>query len=340
MSANNAPLALTYNGQKVVFNSAKSVLDNLLNAGISVPYSCKSGICQSCLLQCKSGQLDLDTHAGLKQALVDLGYFKACCAFASTDLVVSGGEPKDYLGEAVVTEKRMLSDRVCEIFLEPATSLYYHAGQFINLRRADGETRSYSLASLPAAQGPLEIHVQRMQNGILSNWLVDEVEVGDHLQIQGPYGECYYRPLDNLQAMLLVANESGLAPALGIVRDAINSGFKGEIYLFHGSKKPSGLYLHQALHNLAKVTDNLFYQGVLTCSQPCDSQYQLADLLPFSFKHFPDLRDFSVYLCGDKDLVEQGQTLALSLGAHHKRIYRDPFCFRELRKTKRRNHAA
>lgn len=340
MSANNSSLQLTYNGFVVPFNSAKSVLDNLLAAGIKVPYSCKSGVCQSCLLQCKSGQLDLDTHAGLKQALVDLGYFKACCAFSSADLVISSGEPKDYLSEAVVTEKRMLSDSVCEIFLEPATALYYHAGQFINLRRSDGETRSYSLASLPAAQGPLEIHVQRMQNGLLSNWLVDQVDVGDHLQIQGPYGECYYRPLENEQAMLLIANESGLAPALGIVRDALNSGFKGEIYLFHGSKSPSGLYLHQALQNLAKVTDNLFYQGILTSSQPHDSHYHLADLLPHSFKHFPDLRDFSVYLCGDKAMVEQGQAMALSLGAHHKRVYRDPFCFRELRKSKRRSYAA
>jgi hypothetical protein len=88
----------------------------------------------------------------------------------------------------VVAEKTALADDVCQLRIESATSLYYHAGQFINLRRADGLTRSYSLASLPMEDGFLELHVKRMPGGAMSQWIHDELAVGDELELQGPHG--------------------------------------------------------------------------------------------------------------------------------------------------------
>ena len=46
--------------------------------------------------------------------------------------------------------------------------------------------RSYSLASPPGA--PLEITVERLVDGELSAWLVDEARPGDALDLRGPVG--------------------------------------------------------------------------------------------------------------------------------------------------------
>jgi ferredoxin-NADP reductase len=66
---------------------------------------------------------------------------------------------EDLFSPAVVHDIEYLSPDICRIFLEPATPLYYRAGQFMNIRREDGLTRSYSLASVPSLDNRLEYHV-------------------------------------------------------------------------------------------------------------------------------------------------------------------------------------
>ena len=53
----------------------------------------------------------------------------------------------------------------------------------MNLRREDGLSRSYSLASVPSLSNLLEFHIKRLNHGKMSSWLFDGLKVGDHLGI-------------------------------------------------------------------------------------------------------------------------------------------------------------
>jgi ferredoxin-NADP reductase len=53
----------------------------------------------------------------------------------------------------------------------------------MNLRREDGLARSYSLASVPSQDTWLEFHIKRLENGEMSNCLMDVLKPGEHLGI-------------------------------------------------------------------------------------------------------------------------------------------------------------
>ena len=66
------------------------------------------------------------------------------------------------------------------------------AGQhvIIRLTAPDGYTaqRSYSVASAPDGSDQLELTVERLEDGEVSSFLHDVVEVGDELEVRGPLG--------------------------------------------------------------------------------------------------------------------------------------------------------
>ena len=139
---------LNYQGSSINTREGETILDALLRQGISIPFSCRNGICHVCMQHCVKGSIPHAAQHGLRQELRDQGYFMACKCIPLEDMEIE--PPTELYTPTLVHSKEMLSQEVCRLLLEPTASLVYQAGQFINLRRRDGITRSYSLSSLPA----------------------------------------------------------------------------------------------------------------------------------------------------------------------------------------------
>ena len=96
----------------------------------------------------------------------------------------------------------------------------HRAGQHVDVRLTaeDGyqAQRSYSIASPPGA--PLELTVERLPDGELSAWLVDEARPGDALDLRGPIGGYFVWEPSRGGPLLLVAGGSGLVPLMSIER--------------------------------------------------------------------------------------------------------------------------
>ncbi len=312
-----------------------SLLDTLLDAKLAIPYSCKTGVCHSCLIRCLKGKVPKASQLGLKDTLLALNYVKACCCFPLGNMTLSLAKDAELFGRAVVVTKRNISKQICIFQLEPSTPLYYRAGQFINLRRSDGLTRSYSLASIPAHQGPLEIHVQRMKKGEMSNWLLDSVREGDEFDIQGPFGECFFTNFSDDESILMIGTGTGLAPLLGIIRDALDSGYKGSIHLYHGSSGDLGLYCHRELSSMVESFPNITYYPCISGGQVPEGSYITGRASDIAFNQHQDLSDFRVYLCGNPDMVKEAQLKAFLNGAEMQHIYVDPFSYKDNRTQSR-----
>jgi len=163
----------------------------------------------------------------------------------------------------MMVDKQPLSPPVMRLRLETDHHLDYRVGQYITLWR-DGTTgRSGSLASLPGKDSRLELHVARIDGGMLSTWIHDDLQVGDSLDIQGAMGDCFYLPGNGEQPLLPVGIGTGLAPLYGIVRDALRNGHSGAIHLFHGARNSDYLYCHAELTELSTKYDNLHYHPSL-----------------------------------------------------------------------------
>jgi NAD(P)H-flavin reductase len=326
--------AIAFDGATYDCGDGETILDALLRQGVEIPHSCKLGVCLSCLLKAGPGQVPAAAQDGLRSTLREQGYFLACQCQPDGTLSVFRGDESDVFGRAKVVEIERLAPRVCRVTIEPATPLYYRAGQFVNLRRDDGLTRSYSLASVPRLDAHLELHVKRLPDGQMSNWIFDGLAPGDSLDIQGPNGACYYLPGRPDQGLLLIGNGTGLAPLIGIARDALNDGHAGPIRLYHGTREEEGLYLRGTLEDLAVQHENFEYVPCLSES-PVAVGCRPGRAESVAFSDHVELEGWRVFLCGYPPMVHSAKKLAYLAGAALDDILTDPFELRELRQTPR-----
>jgi len=317
---------ISYQGRAVSLQPGLSVLDALLRSGHAIPHSCRTGVCQSCLMQATAGTPPEAAQAGLRETLRAQGYFLACrchpCAKLEVRLPGSGA----HRIRAAVTRREPLAPGVLRIDLRPASDFAYRAGQYITLWKDRQTARSYSLASVPT-QGPdLELHIRHVPGGQVSRWAHERLKVGDRVWIQGPVGECFYVPGHTRRRLLLAGTGTGLAPLYGILRDALAHGHSRAIHLFHGARNPDGLYLAQTLTALTQVHTNLRYHPcVLDPGRHPRADTPVGPLPRQVLRTLPDLSDWRVYLCGDAEFVKNLRKQAFLAGAGIDDIHADAF---------------
>lgn len=315
---------ITYQGQRYECAEAETVLDCLARHGVSYPSSCKSGICQTCMMFAVEGEPPAKSKEGLKEALKIQNYFLACSCQPDSDMVVA--DPDSGVTQQVVSRvvrKELLNHDILRLHLAPEDEFSYRPGQFIHMKRQDGLIRSYSVASLPDKDNDIELHIRKLQNGNMTTWVHESLGVGDTIEIAGPGGECIYLDSNPEQAILLAGTGSGLAPLWGILRDALQQGHKGDVHLFHGSYTAAGLYLMDELKDLAAQYNNFYYTPCVNTDAPRGMTQGRIDEVIFS--DYPDMKGRRIYLCGHPDMVQGIKKKSFLAGANLKDIHSDPF---------------
>jgi ferredoxin-NADP reductase len=93
-------------------------------------------------------------------------------------------------GEVIATHQEKA--RAKSITLKVRDWTGHRPGQHVDIRltAADGyqAARSYSIASAPEDAARLTFTVERLDGGKVSPYLVDELRVGDELELRGPIG--------------------------------------------------------------------------------------------------------------------------------------------------------
>ena len=111
--------------------------------------------------------------------------------------------------------------RAKSIVLELPAWPGHRAGQHVDVRLTapDGyqAQRSYSIASAPE-DGQLVLTVERLDDGEVSPYLVDELRPGDELELRGPIGGYFVWETSLTGSVLLVAGGSGIVPFRSMLR--------------------------------------------------------------------------------------------------------------------------
>ena len=114
----------------------------------------------------------------------------------------------------------------------------HRAGQHLDVRLTaeDGyqAERSYSIASAPGE--PLAITVERLEDGEVSPYLVDEVRDGDVFEVRGPIGGYFVWDGDEPEPVLLVAGGSGVVPLAAMARQRARAGSTAPMRLLYSSR--------------------------------------------------------------------------------------------------------
>ncbi len=315
---------IAYQGKRFALHEGETALDALLRNGVEVAYGCRSGICRGCMMRASSGTVPEAAQVGLRAIERRRGMLLTCLCRPTGELEL------EELGVAGTTAARIiehtpLSDSVVRIRLAPAQPIRYEAGQYLALRRSDGLTRSYSLASR-ASEPWLELHVRRVPDGRMSRWLFDEARPGDELALRGPYGQCCYVGEELDAPLLLIAVGTGLAPLWGVVREALAAAHRGPITLVQAAAEPAGLYMRAELEALARAHPQLRLRSCVLRGATGELEQGSVDALAAAqLRESAQASGHLAFVCGDADIVQRVRRELFLAGLSIRRIFADAF---------------
>jgi len=181
----------------------------------------------------------------------------------NTTNLLDGGKSINMVLDVAKVET-LTSDAVAVTFELPAgEKLEYKAGQYITVSKLlDGQqqTRCYSLCNSPN-KGELKIGVRHTFNGAMSGFINKELEQGDELIVQGPFGDFAYPSVDNTQnieALVLVAGGSGITPILSIMQTALDDNSSIPVHLVYTSRSKESIMFFEQIEQLkARYSERL-----------------------------------------------------------------------------------
>jgi ferredoxin-NADP reductase len=195
----------------------------------------------------------------------------------------------------------------------------YLSGQHVDVRLTadDGYTaqRSFSLASSDDA-GRFELTVQRVPGGEVSPYFVDDMQVGDQIEVRGPIGGWFaWRP-EWSDPVLLIAGGSGVVPLMAMVRERDRTGSRVPFRLVYSVRSPDEAIYADELATQSSSSDALTVEWVYTRSAPQGwerppSRLDESDLSDLSWAARSTPR---CYVCGPTGFVEAASRLLLTLG--------------------------
>lgn len=202
-------------------------------------------------------------------------------------------------------------------------------GQFLNLIfRINGQDvlRSYSVSSSAHRAERLTITVKRVENGLVSNWLFDNLKVGDEVVSLGAAGVFSCGTAQGGPLLLLTAG-SGITPAAAMLRSMIDSGLDRDLVLLHFATERDESIFHDEMAHWARNLPRARIIPVMTRPAPLSGWVGASGRLsePLLAGLVPDVATRHVFCCGPAGFMETARTIARAVGVSDDRFITESF---------------
>lgn len=304
------------------FEAAEGLLlDAMLASGLSVPFSCRRGACGSCKVKVVAGQYRAkqrsdDTPPPCYPLAAN--EMLLCQSHACSDMRLeipgwSVDTPTLQIS-AHVLSKRALSVDITELVLQPTQPLEVRAGQYLRFCLANGDSRCFSIANLPAQdQGRLVFHIRTLSGGLFTAGTLPSLQVGDALQLEGPVGACTWQH-EGERPVVLFATGTGYAGIKPLLLTALSG--TAQVTLYWGGSAQADFYDSAFLDQASQAHPRFRWHRVLS-AQARVQQVALTHAHPWA--------DTQVYACGNPAMISQARALCLAAGVQAHRFVAEAF---------------
>ena len=202
------------------------------------------------------------------------------------------------------------------------------AGQYIALFLEVGgirTSRPYSISSQPNQVGYYDITIRRVENGLVSNYLLDEVKRGDTLISSGPAGNFYFNPLIHKKTTVCIAGGSGITPFMSMIREIIECGLDRTVYLFYGSKTTEDIIFGDEITRLADKFENIRFVPVV--EEPAKEYLGACGFITRKVLRevLENIDDKSFFICGPQGLYDFCLPQVEELGVPRRKIKQEMY---------------
>ncbi|MBA2509735.1 MAG: 2Fe-2S iron-sulfur cluster binding domain-containing protein [Nocardioidaceae bacterium] len=327
-------------GIEIEVDEDTNVLRAAAEQGITLMHGCKEGQCSSCksfVLDGEDPELDKYSTFALPDSEKDEGYTLLCRAHVYEDTTIellnydeemirSGHPIQEAVAEVVANESVTHDMRHLVLKLVEPQDIEYWPGQYVDIAIPDTDaSRSFSMANTTSKEsGQLEFVIKIYPDGKFSNFLDTKVEVGDRLDLVGPFGVFTLRERDS--DIVFVGGGAGMAPILCLLRTLAASGSTRKVTFYYGARTKSDLCFEEELNGLSESLPSFRYVPAL--SEPADDDEwdgEVGIITEVVKEQESDLSEADAYVCGPPPMVEAAIVVLSGLAASDKHIYYDKF---------------
>lgn len=170
---------------------------------------------------------------------------------------------------SLVIEKVVQNTPTCStlVFKKPRfKKIFYHSGQYLLLKIPINQKiyyRAYSISSSPSIQENLQITIKRVPNGIVSNYILDELCVGDIIEVISIKGN-FKVNFNNLpKEIYFWAGGSGITPIYSMICELLN---KSSVSI-------------NLIYSSSTLNEVIFFNELLSFSKEFSSRFKLFILI-------------------------------------------------------------
>ena len=326
-------------GIEIEIDEDQNILRGAAEQGIMLMHGCKEGQCAACKSFVLEGE-DIEHDRYSTFALPDYekeeGYTLLCRAHVYEDVTIellnydeemirSGLPIQQGVAEVVANDPVTHDMRHLVLKLIEPSEIKFFPGQYMDLTIPETDTvRSFSMANTTSRDGgQLEFVIKVYPDGQFSHFLDKKVQIGDRLDLTGPFGVFTLREGDN--DLVFVGGGAGMAPILSLLRSMAERGLERKATFFYGARTARDLCFEDELRDLEQRLPNFTYVPALSEGSDDDWDGETGLITDVVKRHADNLAGAHAYVCGPPPMVEAAVPLLAQLGVEEKRVYYDKF---------------
>jgi propane monooxygenase reductase subunit len=328
-------------GIEIEVDESQTILRAAAEQGVQLMHGCKEGQCAACKSFVLEGEdIELDSYStfALPDYEKEEGSTLLCRAHAYEDLVIelinydeeiirSGLPLRKGVAEVVSNEPVTHDMRHLVLKLIEPDEIKFFPGQYLDISvPGTDEHRSFSMANTPDREGGLfEFVIKVYPDGLFSSFLDNTLQVGDRLELTGPFGVFTLRDAPD-KDIVFVGGGAGLAPILALLRSMAERGIDRKGVFYYGARTARDLCFVDEIKALEEKLPN--FRFVPALSEPVEGEQwsgEIGFVTDVLKRQETDLKKAHAYLCGPPPMVEAAMPLLAQLGVPEKHIYYDKF---------------
>ena len=324
-------------GKKIRLQGGSSLLDALTRQKIFIPSACGGrGSCGYCKLKVVEGAGPVlpTEEPYLSPEERGKGVRLSCQVKIRNDLRIE--IPPELLSvseyECVCTDIQDLTYDIKQFRfgLKEPSRIDFIPGQYVQVLTPEYEDnpeevyRAYSISSDPSEKGFIELIVRLVPNGICTTYLFGNIQVGDPVRINGPYGQ--FRLTDTEAPIVFIAGASGMAPIKCMLHHMVKTENKRKATYFFGVNTLKDLFLAEEMKIFQSRLPGFRFVPVVASPEEGPGWAGEIGLVTQALERFStDLVDHEAYLCGSPGMIDASIEVLRKHGIPLEHIFYDKF---------------
>lgn len=205
---------------------------------------------------------------------------------------------------------------------------WFSAGQYLSISLEIGPmklTRPYSLASSPreALAGTYMLTIQKVQDGIASQYIHDTWQVGTEVTASEPLGNFTYEPLRDAKTVVAVVGGSSITPFRSLAMAIADGDEDADLIILYGSRTLKDTIFQKDLKELAAKCSRIKLVNILSDEQL--EGYEHGFITAELIKKYAPEGDYSLFVCGPQVMRKFVDKEIATLGLRKKFIRNELF---------------